>query len=156
MLKKSENSGTEQIGLVLCYWCYTNWMHQVYNIPSVYSNKLYPDGKVHGTNRGPTWVLSAPDWPHFDHMNLAIRVGSRKHIHHNKVIRYIGHSTAAGTTAYMIDMDDHGKWTSTIIAITYLVHCAGTSSSNRNRGGIYKKGTCFYIVDEPKRLPYMW
>ena len=26
-----------------------------------------------GTNMGPTWVLSAPDWPHVDRMNLAIR-----------------------------------------------------------------------------------
>ena len=26
----------------------------------------YPDGKVHGANMGPTWVLSAPEpyWPH--------------------------------------------------------------------------------------------
>ena len=24
----------------------------------------YPDRKVHGANMGPTWVLSAPCWPH--------------------------------------------------------------------------------------------
>ena len=24
----------------------------------------YPDSKVHGANMGPTWVLSAPCWPH--------------------------------------------------------------------------------------------
>ena len=29
-----------------------------------------PDNKVHGTNKGPTWVLSAPDRPHFGPMNL--------------------------------------------------------------------------------------
>ena len=29
---------------------------------------------VHGANMGPTWVLSAPDWPHVGPMNLAIRV----------------------------------------------------------------------------------
>ena len=32
-----------------------------------------PDSKVHGANMGPTWVLSAPDVPHDDPMNLAIR-----------------------------------------------------------------------------------
>ena len=35
---------------------------------------LYPDGKVHGANMGPTWALSAPDGPHVGLMNLAIRV----------------------------------------------------------------------------------
>ena len=34
----------------------------------------YPDGKVHGTNMGPTWVLLAPDGPHVGPMNLDIRV----------------------------------------------------------------------------------
>ena len=33
-----------------------------------------PDNKVHGTNMGPTWVLSAPDRSHVGPMNLAIRV----------------------------------------------------------------------------------
>ena len=32
-----------------------------------------PDSKVHGVNMGPTWVLSAPDWPHVGPMNIAIR-----------------------------------------------------------------------------------
>ena len=32
-----------------------------------------PDGKVHGANMGPTWVLSAPDGPDVGPMNLAIR-----------------------------------------------------------------------------------
>ena len=35
--------------------------------------KVIPDSKVHGANMGPTWVLLAPDGPHVDHMNLAIR-----------------------------------------------------------------------------------
>ena len=34
-----------------------------------------PDSKVHGTNMGPTWVLSVPDGPHVDPLNLAIRGG---------------------------------------------------------------------------------
>ena len=34
-----------------------------------------PDSKVHGANMGPTWVLSSPDGPHVDPMNLAIRDG---------------------------------------------------------------------------------
>ena len=31
------------------------------------------DSKVHGANMKPTWVLSDPDGPHVDPMNLAIR-----------------------------------------------------------------------------------
>ena len=31
-----------------------------------------PDSKVHGANMGPTWVLSAPDWPHVGPMSPAI------------------------------------------------------------------------------------
>ena len=30
-----------------------------------------PDSQVHGANMGPNWVLSAPDGPHVDPMNLA-------------------------------------------------------------------------------------
>ena len=37
-------------------------------------NHLYPDNKVNGANMGPTWTLSAPDWPHVGPMNLVIRV----------------------------------------------------------------------------------
>ena len=33
-----------------------------------------PDSKVHGTNMGPTWVLSAPDGPHVGPMNLSMKV----------------------------------------------------------------------------------
>ena len=33
----------------------------------------HPDSRIHGANMGPTWVLSAPDGPHFGPMNLAIR-----------------------------------------------------------------------------------
>ena len=32
-----------------------------------------PDSKAHGSNMGPTWVLSAPDGSHVGPMNLAIR-----------------------------------------------------------------------------------
>ena len=35
--------------------------------------RTIPDSKVHGTNMGPTWVLSSPDRPHVGPMNLAIR-----------------------------------------------------------------------------------
>ena len=41
------------------------------------SGIVFPDGKVHGTNMGPTWVLSAPDGPHVGPMNLAIRVNRK-------------------------------------------------------------------------------
>ena len=43
------------------------------NRPSVQCN--VPDSKVHGANMGPTWILPAPDGPHVDPMNLAIRGG---------------------------------------------------------------------------------
>ena len=36
--------------------------------------RRYPDSEVHGANMGPTWVLSAPDGPHFGPMNLTIGV----------------------------------------------------------------------------------
>ena len=35
-----------------------------------------PDSKVHGTNMGPTWVLSAQDGPHVSPINIAIRVNN--------------------------------------------------------------------------------
>ena len=38
----------------------------------VVSNVL-PDSKLHGTNMGPTWFLSAPGGPHVGPINLAIR-----------------------------------------------------------------------------------
>ena len=34
--------------------------------------KQSPDSKVGEANMGPTWVLSAPGWPHVGHINLAI------------------------------------------------------------------------------------
>ena len=37
-------------------------------------NISIPDSKVHGTNMGPTWVLSATDGPHIGPTNLTIRV----------------------------------------------------------------------------------
>ena len=41
---------------------------------SQHKYKQSPDSKVHAVNMGPTWVLLAPDGPHVDLMNLAIRV----------------------------------------------------------------------------------
>ena len=38
------------------------------------NDSVYPDGKTHGANIGPTWVLSASDGPHVGPMNLAIIV----------------------------------------------------------------------------------
>ena len=35
---------------------------------------IYTDSKVHGSNMGPTWVLSAPDGPHVGPMDLTIMV----------------------------------------------------------------------------------
>ena len=44
---------------------------------SIFIRIHVPDSKVHGTNMGPTWVLSAPDGPHVGPMNLALR-GTKK------------------------------------------------------------------------------
>ena len=44
-----------------------------------------PDGKVHGVNMGPTWVLSVPDGPHVGPMNLAIR----DTLHHWKTLECV-------------------------------------------------------------------
>ena len=38
------------------------------------NTKGLPEGKVHGANMGPIWVLSVPNGPHVGPMNLAIRV----------------------------------------------------------------------------------
>ena len=48
--------------------CFTN-IAILMNIlePHVFALKIcndVPDNKVHGANMGPTWVLSAPYWPH--------------------------------------------------------------------------------------------
>ena len=43
--------------------------------------KNIPDSKVHGSNMGPTWVLSAPDVPHVGPWTLLS--GMAKHIHMN-------------------------------------------------------------------------
>ena len=51
-----------------------------------------PCSKVHGTNTGPTWVLSAPDGPHIGPMNLAIR----------------GYFLTAITPRYQISWSQHG------------------------------------------------
>ena len=37
---------------------------------------VYPDSKDHGSNMGPTWVVSAPVGPHVGPMNFAIRVST--------------------------------------------------------------------------------
>ena len=53
--------------------------------------KANPDNKVHGTNMGRTWVLSAPDGPHVGPMNLAIREGLSPGVHvPDKPVRAMG------------------------------------------------------------------
>ena len=52
-------------------------VNSLYNLMmSLYTTQhwhVYPDSKIHGTNMGSTWVLSAPDGPHVGPMNRAIR-----------------------------------------------------------------------------------
>ena len=42
-------------------------------LPTLTKAVIFPDSKVHGTNMGSTWALSAPDGPHVGPMNLAFR-----------------------------------------------------------------------------------
>ena len=49
------------------------------------------NSKVQGANMGPTWVLSAPDWPHVGPMSLAIWVVT--HIVHGQGIKATGKLT---------------------------------------------------------------
>ena len=45
-----------------------------YIVICMFYGTVIPDSKVHGTNMGPTWILSAPGGPHVGPMNFAIRV----------------------------------------------------------------------------------
>ena len=58
----------------LCYVAKMLLLYMIIICRNRFSEKTYPDSKVHGTNMGPTWVLSAPDRPHVGPINLAIRV----------------------------------------------------------------------------------
>ena len=58
-----------QILFTLLVHCYENLMITC----------VFPDNKVHGSNMGSTWVLSAPGGPHVGPMNLAIRVLPTRH-----------------------------------------------------------------------------
>ena len=48
---------------------------------------VFPDNKIHGANKGPIWVLSAPDGPHVGPMNHAIRVVSLKCVPEDQIDR---------------------------------------------------------------------
>ena len=48
------------------------WFSMVMDLRFNSSQEIYLDSKVHGTNMGPIWVLSASDGPHVGPMNLAI------------------------------------------------------------------------------------
>ena len=49
-----------------------------WKVTSSVVRSMFPDGKVHGANMGPTWVLSAPDGSHDGSIDLALRVGFNK------------------------------------------------------------------------------
>ena len=71
-LDNQESPSNKPAGHILC---------QTGDISSHYAIKeVFPDSKVHGTNMGLTWVLSAPDGPHVGPMNLAIRVTSNSSV----------------------------------------------------------------------------
>ena len=75
----STASNTNIVILLFLFRC-TRFPNLISLVTSVFLNalsalaSLYPDIKIHGTNMGPTWVLSAPDGPHVGPMNLAISV----------------------------------------------------------------------------------
>ena len=52
------------------------WNHLHVNaIGPIDDKTTFPDSKVHGANMEPTWALLAPDGPHVDPINFAIRFG---------------------------------------------------------------------------------
>ena len=62
--------GKTGVAALLMHWSSRNYAENI----NLYQSQRYTDGKVHGVNMGPTWVLSAPDGPHVGPMNLAIWV----------------------------------------------------------------------------------
>ena len=60
----------------------------------------YSNSKVCGANMGPNWVLSAPDGPHVDPMNLAIRVSMS--------VPYVKNQCQEGS--YQINHDPFTDW----------------------------------------------
>ena len=57
-------------------WRHDNSLLKLILYPLLRHNRsdiIIRESKVHGANMGPTWVLTAPDGPHFGPMNLAIR-----------------------------------------------------------------------------------
>ena len=46
------------------------WIYRVNILYFVHKQQTFPDSKVHVTNMGPTWVLSALDGPHAGPMNF--------------------------------------------------------------------------------------
>ena len=56
------------------YVCIYKWVQLLCNGHVRPFKISYPDSKVHGANKRPSWVLSAPVGSHVGPMNLAIRV----------------------------------------------------------------------------------
>ena len=56
-----------------CYTVKQTVMNEIVKFYSLTYYWSYSDSKVPVTNMVPTWVLSVPDGPHVDPMNLAIR-----------------------------------------------------------------------------------
>ena len=67
--------------------------------------KHIPDSKVHGANMGPTWVLSVPDGPHVDPMNLAIRDITYRRLcaAHPKKYAYVLHWYSSGWVKWRLE-----------------------------------------------------
>ena len=62
-----------------------------------------PDCKVHWANMGPTWVLSAPDWPHVGPMNLAIRGHLESMTQQGHFIMFMSHHCYSMVTTHASD-----------------------------------------------------
>ena len=56
-------------------WVCNNIFISLWKLTGEYSRVVEtdPDSTVHGANMGPTWVLSAPAWPHLGPISLAFR-----------------------------------------------------------------------------------
>ena len=57
----------------LCLWPVSDTFVPLTNTNKFKHLRSNPGNRVHGTNMGPTWILSAPHEPHVGPMNLAIR-----------------------------------------------------------------------------------
>ena len=83
------------------YFCF-RWIHVYFQKIIICADTTVSDNKVHGSNMGPTWVLLAPDWPHFGPMNLACRGVYPK----NTAMKHNGYCSYPYSFIHFVHTDD--------------------------------------------------